>query len=76
MELRAEMDPSYKAFVAEEKARKAVKDLVSGLSPAAFMAAMLVGENAGLGLDGSDGVIVSGYPFGPFGDGNGFGRKG
>jgi len=69
------MDPSYQAFVAEEKAREAAMDLLSSVSPAAFVAAMLVGENAGLGIDGSDGMIVGSNPFAPFG-GNGFGSRG
>lgn len=73
--VRAEMDPSYKAFVAEEKAREAAMDLLSSVSPAAFVAAMLVGENAGLGIDGSDGMIVGSNPFASFG-GNGFGSRG
>ena len=74
--VRAEMDPSYAAFVAEEEARETVKSMFTTLSPAAFMAAMLVGdESTGLGMDGLDGMIVGGNPFGPFG-GNGFGSRG
>lgn len=74
--VRVEMDPSYKAFVAEERAREVAQSLFSTVSPAAFLAAMLVGdEGTGLGMDGSDGMIVGNNPFGPFG-GNGFGSRG
>jgi len=74
--VRAELDPSYKAYLAEEEARKAAVHfdglLATGdpVDAFVFLSSML-GDDALFGFDGLGGAMA-GRPFGPFGRGKRF----